>query len=219
MPRKIKPKYGIDPVQEVAPFSFTDAQIERLFNALPSGDKNREDVVAGLVGCARDYLWRREQNRQKATRAEQNAALKELGQLARDLERRLRTLDMDTEWDLMRNNWPDTIPDLADRLEDLAQTAEQALRSGRTRAGPRIRTDVQRTVLRLANLYEEVTGERFSHNPKQLTKYDGTPHSRAGRFIVTFFEIVDPQIRPQSVSTAMARVVQSRHYAQNAASG
>ena len=34
MPRKIKPKYGIDPVQEVPTFSFTDTEIIQLFETL-----------------------------------------------------------------------------------------------------------------------------------------------------------------------------------------
>jgi hypothetical protein len=220
MPRKISPKYGIDPVQEVLTFSFTDAQIERLFKTLAPVKGDREQIIADLVSCARDYRWLRNQNREKPTRAEQNAALKDVGQLARNLEMRLRNLDMDTAWELLINlrwihkeNPTDPIMDLTDRLVDSAQAAEQALRIGKEKSGPRSRTHVQRTVVKLANLYEGFTGKHFSHNPKQKTNYTGKPHSRGGQFIIAFFEIVDPNVRHTSLSTAMASFVKSRRSA------
>jgi hypothetical protein len=223
MPRKIRPKYGIDPVQEVPAFSFTDAQIEHLF-ALAPMEGNRREIVVRLVRCARCYLSLRNQNQKKPTRAEQNAALKQIGQLARDLEKRLRSLDMDTEWKLMTafaawhtKGLSDAVSDLADRLEDFVQAAEQALRVGKQNSGPRIQTHVQRAVLKLANFYEEFTGESFSHNPRLLTEYDGAPHSPAGDFIVAFFQIVDPKIPSTSLSTAMASIVRSRRARDNAA--
>jgi hypothetical protein len=223
MPRKIRPQYGIDPVQEVSAFSFTDEQRERLFNVLRSVKSNRDDIIAELIKCAGNYIWLRSQNQQKTTRAQQNAVLKELGRLARDLEARLRSLDTDTAWRLMvaplALHTVDAIPDLADRLDDFAYTAEQALRSGHPKSGPRLQSHVDRAVVKLASLYEAFTGERFSHNPKQRTKYDGQPHSPAGRFIQTFFEIVDPEIRPQALSTAMAGVVKSRRHTRKAATG
>jgi hypothetical protein len=217
MPRKIRPKYGIDPVQEVPAFSFTDAQIEHLF-ALAPVEGDRREIAAQLERCARDYFWLRNQNQKKPTRAEQNAALKEVGQLARGLEMRLRSLDTDTEWELMvtapafhTSNFTDSVADLADR-------AEQALRAGKQNSGRRIQTHVQRTVVRLANFYEQFTGEPFSHNPKLLTEYDGTPHSPAGNFMVAFFQIVDPKISSTSLSTAMASIVKFRRARDKAAS-
>jgi hypothetical protein len=223
MPRKIRPKYGIDPVQKVSAFSFTEAQISHLL-ALAPGQGDSREIVAQLERCARDYFWRRNQYQKKPTRAEQNAALKEVGQLAWDLEKRLRSLDMDTEWELMialaashTKHLADAVSDLAERLEDFAQTAEQALRAGKQNSGPRIQTHVQRAVVQLASLYEEFTGDRFSHNPRRLAEYDGTPHSPAGDFIVAFFQIIDPEIPSTSLSTAMARIVRTRRIRDNAA--
>ena len=223
MPRKTRPKYGIDPVQEVSAFSFTEAQSSRLI-ALAPGQGDRREIVAQLERCARDYFWRRNQYQKKPTRAEQNAALKEVGQLARDLEKRLRSLDTDTEWELMMalaafhpKNLADAVSDLADRLENFAQAAEQALRAGKLNSGPRIQTHVQRAIVKLANLYEEFTGDRFSHNPRLLAEYDGTPHSPAGDFIVAFFQIIDPKIPSTSLSTAMASIVRTRRARDNAA--
>jgi hypothetical protein len=212
MPRRIRPKYGIDPVQKVPAFSFTHDQIDLLFRALAPVQGDHAEIVPRLERCARGYLWRRDQHEQKPTRAEQNAALKEVGQLAKDLEVRLRTLDMDTEWELKttlpeppENSLSDAIEDLADRLENLAVAAKQALAAGKS--GPRIRTYLERAVTELATIYQDVTGKSFSHNPKLWTEYVGDPHSESGHFIVAFFGIVDPSVRTTRLSTAMAIAV------------
>src|SRR5436190_23054955 len=118
MPRKIRPKYGIDPVQEIRAFSFTVAQTGRLF-ALAPAEGGRRGAVKQLEECARNYVWRRNQKRKKPTRAEQNAALEEVGQLARNLEMRLRSLDMDTEWELMVTGPPLHTSNFADAVADL----------------------------------------------------------------------------------------------------
>jgi hypothetical protein len=124
---------------------------------------------------------------------------------------------MQTTWDLwIEHHWiyqqnpTDPITALTEGLGDLAQATEQVLLVGKQKSGPRTQTHIQRTVDDLANLYEEFTGERFSHNPKDKTDYDGRPHSRAGRFIVAFFEIVDPKVPQTSLSTAIASIVKAR---------
>jgi hypothetical protein len=232
MPRKIRPKYGIDPVQEVPAFSFNDTEAERALNALGALKANRDDVIVHLQECARAYLWRRNQNQEEPTRAQQNAALKEVAHLAREhgnglrnLEMRLHSLDMGTEFELLtrfpalhRGDFADAIENASDVFSDLARAAEDALQAGQ-QSGPRIQTHVRRAVVELAKLYEKFTGERFSHNPKELTKYVGRPNSRAGRFIIAFFEIVDPNIPPQSLSTAMASIIKAKFAEQKAPTG
>jgi hypothetical protein len=49
----------------------------------------------------------------------------------------------------------------------------------------------------------------FTHTPRAKTDYDGTPHSAAGRFVVDFFEMCDPELRAHSISSAMAKVISS----------
>src|ERR1700730_10280059 len=100
MPKKIRPKYGIDPVQPVPLFSFTEREIERLLNALAPVRGNASSISEPLAEIARAYRWRRDQNQGKPSRGEQNAALTEVSQLARELELKLCSLDMDTEWEL-----------------------------------------------------------------------------------------------------------------------
>jgi hypothetical protein len=217
MPRKIRPKYGIDPTQKVPDFSFTRAEKERLLKALNPVNGGPDEIIERLVVCARNYLWVHNQYREMPTRAQQNATLEEVGRLARDLGTGLCGLDKDTEWELMSNHpafrtrdFIRVIPELADQLEDIADAAELALHAGQKKSGPRTHTYLQRAVLTLAKLYEQSTGKRFTHNPKEKTGYKGEPHSPGGLFILVFFAIVDPTVRQQSISTAMARIVKSR---------
>jgi hypothetical protein len=216
MPRKTRAKYGIDPIQRVELFSFTDAQIERLFDALPPLQANRDDCIAQLEKCARDYLWIRNQYQEMPTRAEQNAALKEIGRLGSDLKGCLAGLDKDTEWELMMKHpaflcgdLTIEIPDLVQRLDDFERAAKLAWKAGKKRTGPRAPTALQRVVPMLAGIYQAATGKPFTHNPKLKTQYIGRPQSPGGRFIVIFFEIVDPAVKPTSLSTAIAKLVRS----------
>jgi hypothetical protein len=216
MPKKTRPNYGIDPVQAVPLFSFNEDEVVRLLNALATVEVDRNSIIERLAQIARTYLWQRDQNRAKPSRAEQNAALTEVSQLAQALEMKLSSLDMETEWELATSlpvfqarNLVGAIGDLAYGLGNLGWAAERALEAGKRISGTRVLTHVQRAVTELANLYTEFTGRPFSHNPKVLTQYDGNPHSQAGRFIVEFFAIVDSSISPKSLSTAMAKVVKS----------
>src|SRR5207244_1916787 len=138
VPRKIAPKYDIDPVQRVWPFMFSEEQKERLFKELAPVKVDQTDIIAQLERCAGDYYWLQKQYREKPTRAEQNAALNEIGQFAREhglglrrLAKRLRGLDKDTEWELMLSlgefyseSPMGPIATLADQLENFVRAAE-----------------------------------------------------------------------------------------------
>jgi hypothetical protein len=58
----------------------------------------------------------------------------------------------------------------------------------------------------LREVYEGCGG-RFTHTPRFKTHYNGIPHSAAGRFVVDFFEMCDPELHAQSISSAMAEVI------------
>src|SRR5262249_13737008 len=111
----------------------------------------------------------------------------------------------------------DAIELLADRLAPLVYAAEQALRTGKKISGSRVRTYLERAVLELAKIYQDATGKPFSHNPKLQTRYVGEPRSESGHFILAFFGIVDPGVRPTSISSAMAVAVKFRRGLKGAA--
>ena len=46
MPRKIRPKYGIDPVQQVPAFFFIESEIERLLRLLRPVSQSHDAVIA-----------------------------------------------------------------------------------------------------------------------------------------------------------------------------
>ena len=221
MPRKTKAKYDTDPIQEVRTFSFKKDQINRLIKALGRVNIKRKKIVDELENCAADYFRIRDQYQRRPTRAEQNAALAEVGQLAREhgsglreLEYRLRVLDIATEWELMLAlpgfdslNFANAFANTADDVENLTHAAQKALHEGKRKSGPRTSIWIHRTVARLASLYEKSSGKRVSHNPKEKTRYVGRPRSHAGRFIISFFEIVDPRVRETSLSAPMVDYV------------
>jgi hypothetical protein len=209
--KRIAPRLDIDAVQERQPFSFTEVQIERLLGALPQITKDSHLFVIELEQCASYYIWLRDQYRHKATQAEQNAALASIKARSGDLARILRGLDLDSEWQLrLLLGFRVEIDSVTAQLEDLCHAAAKAYETGKKRTGPRREIPVHRIVESLASLYEAATRKPFSHNPNQKTKYVGTPQSTAGRFLIAFFEAVDPAVRQTSISTAMTHVVSSR---------
>jgi hypothetical protein len=215
MPRKIKPRYNIDQVQKVPEFSFTGTQIEHLFALLPAAHGNRLKLIAQLECCARTFLWLRNQYRVRWTRAEQNAAFAEIGQLAGQLATRLSCLDMEAEWDLLNSAAlpVESLPELSDRLAVIADATERALHLGKQKSGPHRDPCIDRIVPDLKLLYEQCTGKIFSHNPKRKAEYLGRPQSAAGRYVVTFFQAVDPTVTETAISTAMAALVSSKRSA------
>src|SRR5215212_4579416 len=128
MPKKTRAKFGIDPVQRVEQFSFTDAQIKRVFEALGPIRSSGDDIIFELEKCVSYYFWLKNQYRLMPPRAAQNARLKEIQRLTSALKMVLAGLDKDTEWELMSRHpafeFGDLtieIPDLVDRLEDFEQ--------------------------------------------------------------------------------------------------
>jgi hypothetical protein len=211
MPNKVRARYGIEAVQVVPPFTFTDSQAGTLLARL--SDKHGSAVVVGqLQKCAREYLWVRNQYKMRPTRAEQNVALDEVNNRAGELVSILNGLDKDTAWELLiAAKLPvRSFQQLVNQLDIIADAAAEALRAGKMKRGPRSKIALDRAVENLAALFERVSGSPFAHNPKEFTNYTGRPHSAAGKFVVEFFKIVDPTVKETSLSTAMAGYVKAR---------
>jgi hypothetical protein len=212
MSRKIVLRRVCDPVQIVPPFTFTAAQHQQIFDTLPCVHGDECEFIAGLEHCARTFLWLRNQYRARWTQVEQNASVAEIGHLARELATRLRCPDLEVEWALMESAAlsVDYLPDLADRLETIADGAARTLELGKKRTGPRHNPAIDRIMPDLKRLYEQHTGKVFTHNPKRKTEYLGQPQSVAGRYVATFFQAVDPLVTQTTICTAMANVVRAR---------
>jgi len=215
MSRKIVPRRVCDPVQIVPPFAFTAAQRQQILDTLPCVHGDKCEFIAGLERCACTFLWLRNQYRARSTQVEQNAAVAEIGHLARELATRLRCPDMDVEWALMESGAlsVDYLPDLSDRLETVADGAARTLELGKKRTGPRRNPAIDRIMPDLKRLYEQHTGKVFTHNPKRKTEYLGQPQSVGGRYVATFFQAVDASITQTAICTAIASVVRARRSA------
>jgi hypothetical protein len=210
MTKRVKPRYVIDPVQVVPPFTFTEEHRQNIITASSCGFKNERKFIADLEPVARTYLWLRNQYRAQPRRREQNAALSELIQSSQHIARLLSCLDLGTQWELHRAGFPaDPLQDLVDTLEDLAHAALPILRRGKQQTGPRRDPSLDRIFDSLARLYERYSGELATHNPYQKTEYVGDPQTNAGRFLVAFFKAVDPSVRKTQISTALTCWVRS----------
>ena len=62
-------------------------------------------------------------------------------------------------------------------------------------------------MLSLCRLYEQVTEKPATHNPYDKTRYDGAPQSAAVRFAESIVRLVDPEVTPMQISTAMGYAV------------
>jgi hypothetical protein len=102
----------------------------------------------------------------------------------------------------------DTFAEVARLTQMLGDAVSDALAVGRRRGGPRPFGELLQAVAWLREVYERC-GAEFTHTPRAKTDYDGTPHSAAGRFVVDFFEMCDPELRAHSISSAMAKVISS----------
>ena len=98
----------------------------------------------------------------------------------------------------------DAVRDLVAWLRDGASGGPSFLDS---RSGPKSRPSLCLFVLSLCSLYEQITGKSATRNPYLKTKYTGSPYSAAGRFVEFIVRLVDPQVTPMQISTAMSHVV------------
>lgn len=206
--------HNCDPIQQVLPFSFSDQELEQLLSFFPQRRYGDSEIAAQLNDAARTFLWLRGQYQQRPSRAKQKAELLKLRKSAQKLIDQLRVLSMESEWVLLSDpllqitGLYESTTLLVSLLEDLVLAIP---RDSGTKSGPLSEIPVHRVIhQKLAVIWEAVTGEAFTHNPKLKTEYQGQPHSAAGLFVKTFFEIVDAKVPGTRISTAMAWAVRTK---------
>jgi hypothetical protein len=185
----------------------------------------REDLRAAVMEAAGRYLrWTRQEDampllsRQRAQLAKvKNAA----GRLVEELEKLASNPDAEFAFlyqlqRLSRDAEIFDVPDLATSMNiDVVRDLIAWLRDGATgeprflddRSGPKSRPSLYLFVLSLCRLYEHITVKPATHNPYEKTRYDGAPQSAAGRFAEFIVRLVDPEVTPMQISTAMGYAV------------
>jgi hypothetical protein len=150
--------------------------------------------------------------RAQSTETDQAALLLSLSRCAVALADTLNWLDHASEEDVInRLPWTpdyemDSFTEVARLTQRLGDAVGEALAAGRRRGGPRPFPELPQAIAWLGEVYE-CCGGQFTHTPRLKTQYDGTPHSAAGRFVVDFFEMCDPALSEQTISSAMAEVI------------
>ena len=96
-------------------------------------------------------------------------------------------------------------------LEHVLHCAELALADGQKCRAPSARKTLRIIIEELATLYEKATSRAFTHTPyAKAWDYKGIPQSHAGRFVMAFLKMVDPDLPKTAIATEMARVVKWR---------
>jgi hypothetical protein len=185
----------------------------------------REDLRSVVMVEAGRYLRRTKQeeatpplSRQKAQLAKVEGAA---GRLMREVEKLATSLDAEFAllYELQRRSrdagiskvfdpaTPRTIDDVLGLIAWLRDGAADGSSFVDDRSGPKSRRSLHLFVQSLCGLYQEVTGKQATHNPHDKTRYRGEPQSKAGRFVEFIVRLVDPEVTPTQISTAMSRVV------------
>ena len=234
MAKKSQPRWGDDGVTEIRDFTFSPEQARSVAVTLAITRPDDIDrLKQELDEIADFYLRWSAQDEGGPSRAERNAALREVVKASRRLEVLLKALDHASEAELMDALAPyrslirefdedghvtneregqelgfRQIQALRDRLTHFNENAAPFLKRRLRQRGPGGRKTLPAIIGFLAEIYERETGNRVTHNPYQgVAGYKGVPLSRAGRFMAAFFEVVDPELPATSIATELARFV------------
>jgi hypothetical protein len=100
----------------------------------------------------------------------------------------------------------DSLAEVVSSTKRLALVVDEVRKTGRKSGGPRPFKDLRQAIFWLGELFE-ACGGRFTHTPRQKTKYDGVSRSAAGLFIGKFLQMCDEKLTPQAISDATAEVI------------
>ncbi|WP_156944558.1 hypothetical protein [Bradyrhizobium sp. Ec3.3] len=158
-----------------------------------------------------------ESARRKARQGD-DAPLRRLADAADHLADQLMRLDEASEDkicpQLLQNDDYD-VRDLADAIsiaQRLELASQTALAISKKRGGPLRQLTRLQVVIWLADLVER-HGGTFTHNPYERLRYDGSPQTLAGQFVLKFLRTCSPSITPQTVSSMMAAAIRYRNRA------
>ena len=236
MAKKIRPRWGDDGVTEVPDFALSPEQahsVAALLGITRPDDIDRLKKELEEIGDF--YLRWSTQDEGGPSRAQRNAALKEVVEASRRLELLLKALDHASEAELMDALAPyrsmirefdveghvtneresqelgfRQIQALRDRLTHFNESVAPFLKRRLRQRGPEPRKTLPAIIGFLAEVYERETGDPVTHNPYEgVGDYKGVPQSRAGRFMAAFFKAVavHPKLPATSIATELARFV------------
>ncbi|MCP3459166.1 hypothetical protein [Bradyrhizobium sp. CCGUVB23] len=154
--------------------------------------------------------------RRKARQGD-DAPLRRLADAADHLADQLMRLDEASEdkirSQLLQNDDYD-VRHLADAIriaQWLELASQNALAISKKRGGPLRQLTRLQVVIWLADLVERYGGT-FTHNPYERLRYDGSPQTPAGQFVLKFLQTCT-SISPQTVSSMMAAAIRCRNRA------
>jgi len=215
-----------EPALASAPaWSMSTGELEKTADLLGVVEcPEREKLHAAIAAAAGCYLRWTKQERATPPLTQQKEQLTKVknaaGRLVTEVEKLTRNPDAEFAflYQLQRSRDGEisnaagfamsmTIDDVLDLVAWLRDGASGGPSFLDSRSGPKSRPSLCLFVLSLCSLYEQITGKSATHNPYLKTKYTGSPYSAAGRFVEFIVRLVDPQVTPMQISTAMGHVV------------
>ena len=223
MPRKVTPRWGASGVMKVPTFTLDEEDLAEIGSALGiRASETLSQLKPRLEEIGARYLLWLQQDERGPSQAERNAALKKVLASPQELERKLALLDYATRGELLDELWASLLArgEKLGLLDQIARDdpklvidcAKRLLAKGQKRRGPGSRKTLPIVIRWLASIYEGTTGLKFTHTPYYRCAYTSVPQSQAGRFIITFLRMVDPNLPniPTAVTTEMSRFVAAR---------
>jgi hypothetical protein len=217
------PRWGETGVLQVPTFTLRDEQIGDLGRLLGMTAPNAlSELKSKLEPIGARYRMYIQQDEKGPSRAERNAALKQVLVSPEELQRNLAQLDYATYGELQDKVWVHLLASgrrvgLLDQIarddpDFVIDCATRLLAEGQKRRGPAGSRTLPIVISLLASVYEETTGLKFTHTPYEKGAYTSMPQSHAGRFVTTFLRMVDPDLTTiaPAIATQMANVVKAR---------
>jgi hypothetical protein len=205
----------IDPFRH---WSAPEPELPKLWSALGISDdpQRQEGALQGLTDFAETYLQRQQQAGSTPSPAHQRRQLATVARGAEKLSVALAALlerHTDAQYELLLQN-PQRLKggglrlsDLMIDLRSLQRAAIESQASLADRTGPHSRPNLHLLVIGLCQLYEEMTQRAATHNPNVKTRYDGKPHSAAGKFVQAAVKLIDPRVRATQINTALVYAI------------
>jgi len=209
----------------VPAWSMSTSDLDTACDRLGVDSAKREELHTAVIAEARRYLRRTKQEKATPPLSHQKARLAKVedaaGRLMREVEKLAPCLDAEFALlhELRRQSrdagicntfelaTPRTIADVLRLIAWLRDGAADGSSFVDDRSGPKSRPSLHLFVQSLCSLYKQITGKQATHNPHDKTQYTGTPRSEAGRFVEFIVRLVDPEVTPTQISTAMSHVV------------
>lgn len=220
-------EFGFTDYPGPPPFLFNEDEIAKLAARLGVSETDQREKLANQLNTIADtHLEALEEGKVTPSQGEINAALEAMLKSTQDLLTKLRDVDHKTRdyfWEEMADNpykrerglpqesyW-EQYQELGGRLGHFESTLGRCLEESIKPCGRPVNTILKSTIKDLINLYEEFSGQPFTHTSHVGGKYNGNPQSDGGQFVEVVIKNIDVNITSSNVTSILAEHIRNRN--------